>query len=130
MLDCVMCISNEGTFERGELSSGHWYTIDNITLKMSSGKRLKRYAVCLDGRWKSNQQMSLKEAREEVERLKRDFSTEKFKPIPIAEMRKLAKEVGTEQAYNILLIGGYGFIEGTCKDYDDLLKEFESGFKA
>mgnify|MGYP007057696119 CR=1 FL=1 len=45
--------------------------------------------------------------------------TKPFKPIPIAEMRNVAKEQGFEQAYNILLIGGYGFIEGTVKDYDE-----------
>ena len=127
MLDCIMCITNEGILERFSLDGGHWCTIDRITLKMSSGKRLKRYAVCVDGHWKSNQQMSLKEARAEVELLKDDYSVKKFKPLTIDEMRRVAKEKGAEQAYNILLIGGYGFIEGTCKDYDELLKEFERG---
>ena len=127
MLDCIMCISNTGTFERGQLGKCHWYTIDNIVLKMASGKRLKRYAVCVDGRWKSDQQMTLREAREEVEKLKLDYSIPKFKPLTIAEMRQFAKEKVAEQAYNLLLLGGYGFIEGTCKDYDELLKEFESG---
>lgn len=55
--------------------------------------------------------------------------TKPFKPIPIAEMRKVAKEQGFEQAYNILLIGGYGFIEGTVKDYDELLEEFRKGME-
>lgn len=122
-----MCITNEGTHERGELSKGHWYTIDDITLKMSDGRRLKRYAVCVDGRWESNQQMTLREARAEVERLKHEYSVPQFTPLSIAEMREIAAEKGAEQAYNLLLIGGYGFIEGTCKDYDELLKEFERG---
>ena len=75
-LCCIMCISNDGILERHELGNGHWCTIDKITLKLSDGRRLRRYAVCENGRWKSNQQMTLREARSEVERLKqedRDF---------------------------------------------------------
>ena len=128
MIDCVMCITNEGTFKRFYLGNGHWCTIDNITLKMRSGRRLKRYAVCLDGHWCSDQYMNLKEARVKVGQLKEDFSMKPFKPLTIDQMREFAKQKGAEQAYNILLLGGYGFIEGTCKDYNDLLKEFERGF--
>lgn len=70
MLDCIMCITNEGKFESGKIDGRTWYTIDRITVKMLSGKRLRRYAVCVNGTWKSNQQMSLREAREEVQRMK------------------------------------------------------------
>lgn len=70
MLDCVMCITNEGILEKGKIDGSTWYTIDRITVKMASGKRFKRYAVCVNGRWKSEQQMSLHEARAEVQRLK------------------------------------------------------------
>ena len=75
---CIMCITNEGTFEKGRISNSEWYTIDNITLKMSDGKRLKRYAVCVNGRWKSNQQMTLREAREEVARLKEEAQAAQY----------------------------------------------------
>ena len=130
MLRCVMCITNNGTFERFDLGNGHRCTIDNITVKMSDGTRLKRYAVCLDGRWHSNQQLTLREARRMVEQHKQDFSKPVFKPIPIEEMRQIAREKGAEQAYNLLLLGGYGFIEGTCKDYDNLLAEFKRGIES
>ena len=75
---CVMCITNEGTFEKGRISDSQWYTIDNITLKMSDGRRLKRYAVCVNGRWNSNLQMSLREARAEVARLKEEARAAKY----------------------------------------------------
>lgn len=78
MLRCIMSITNEGTFERGKLPDGRLYTIDNITLKMSDGKRLKRYAVCLNWCWKTNQIMSLREAREEVQRLKDEAEQAKY----------------------------------------------------
>ena len=78
MLDCIMCISNTGILERGWIGDGHWYTIDNIVLKMKSGKRLKRYAVCVDGCWKSNQQMTLREARAEVSRLQEETRAAKY----------------------------------------------------
>ena len=129
MLSCVMCVTNAGHLESGKLSKDHWYTIDNIIVKMSDGRRLKRYAVCVDGKWKSNQRMTLREARETVESLKRDYSRPAFTPLTIAQMREIAKKNGAEQAYNLLLLGGYGFIEGTCKDYDDLLNEFKMGME-
>ena len=66
----IMCITNNGILERGWLDGGNWYTIDNITVKMSNGKRLKRYAVCENGTWKSNQTMTLREARTVVEELR------------------------------------------------------------
>ena len=78
MLDCVMCITNEGHFERGWISGGTWYTIDRITVKMASGKRFKRYAVCVNGTWKTNQQMTLREARAEVKRLKDEAESAKY----------------------------------------------------
>lgn len=68
----VICITNEGIFEKGKLDEKSWYTIDRVTLKTSDGKRLTRYAVCVNGRWNSNQQMTLREARAEVERLKQE----------------------------------------------------------
>ena len=129
MLRCIMCVTNEGTFERGRLDAKHWYNIDRITLKMSDGKRLRRYAVGVDGSWNSSHQMTLREAREKVESLKHDYSRPVFTPLTVAQMREIAKAQGAEQAYNLLLLGGYGFIEGTCKDYDDLLKEFETDMK-
>lgn len=129
MLEAVICISNVGSIERGTLGSNTPYSIDKVIVKMSSGRRLTRYAVCVNHTWESNQQMTLKEAREAVARLRDDFEIRPFKPIPIAEMRKVAKEQGYEQAYNILLIGGYGFIEGTVKDYDELLEEFRKGME-
>ena len=64
-----------------------------------------------------------------VEQLKHDYSRPVFKPLSIDSIRKYAKDNGAEQAYNLLLLGGYGFIEGTCRDYDELLKEFERGSK-
>ncbi|MBR2681342.1 MAG: hypothetical protein IKE23_11450 [Exiguobacterium sp.] len=78
MLRCIMSITNEGRFERGTLADGRWYSIDNITLKMSDGKRLKRYAVCVNGRWNSNQTMTLREARAEVQRFKDEAEQAKY----------------------------------------------------
>ena len=72
MLDCIMCITNKGTLERGRISGATWYTIDLIELKMRSGKRLTRYAVCVNGTWKTNQQMTKREARAEVQRMKEE----------------------------------------------------------
>ena len=78
MLDCVMCITNKGVFERGRISDGAWYTIDLIELKTRFGRRLTRYAVCVNGRWKSDQQMTLREARAEVQRLKGEAEQAKY----------------------------------------------------
>ena len=78
MLDCIMCITNEGHLERGMIDGVTWYTMDIITVKMASGKRFRRYAVCVNGRWKSNQQMTLREARAEVQRLKDEAEQAKY----------------------------------------------------
>ena len=51
----------------------------------------------------------------------------KMKPLTADELREEAKAHGAEQAYNILLLGGYDAFEGTKAEYDELLKEFESG---
>lgn len=72
MLDCIMCISNVGSIEKGRISDAAWYTIDKVIVKMASGKRLTRYAVCVNGCWKSNQQMTMREARDMVSRLKKE----------------------------------------------------------
>ena len=72
MLDCIMCISNVGSIERGKIAGRSLYSIDKVILKMASGKRLTRYAVCINGCWNSNQQMTLREARDMVSRLKKD----------------------------------------------------------
>ena len=122
-----MCITNEGVLERGTLDKTHWYTLDRITLKMSDGSRLKRYAVCVNGTWHSNQQMTLREARAHIEQLKHDYSRPVFKPITADGMREYAKQHGNRAAHDLLLLGGYGCLEGTCRDYDELLKEFQSG---
>ena len=53
----------------------HHFTIDRIICKTVDGKRLTRYAVCVDGVWHSNQRMTLREAREHVEQLRADFLT-------------------------------------------------------
>lgn len=78
MLDCIMCITNEGHLERGMIDGGTWYTIDIITVKMASGKRFRRYAVCINGTWKTNQQMTLREAREEIQRMKDEAEQAKY----------------------------------------------------
>ena len=78
MIDCIMCISNKGILERGKISDAAWYTIDLIELKMASGKRLTRYAVCVNGTWKTNQQMSKRDARAEVQRLKDEAEQAKY----------------------------------------------------
>ena len=126
-VQAVIGITNEGIHERFNLPHGHVVTIDRLTLKLTDGKRLRRYAVCVDGRWRSapDNELTLREARERVEQIKHDYSRPTFKPLTIDEMRQIAEDKGTEQAYNLLLLGGYGFIEGTCKDYDDLLAEFK-----
>lgn len=73
MVERVICLSNVGTIERGRISPESIYAIDKIIVKTASGKRYTRYAVCVDRCWKSNQQMTLREARAEVARLKDDF---------------------------------------------------------
>ena len=128
-VDGIVCITNEGIYESGQFDKDHWYTIDKITLKMSDGRRLRRYAVCENGCWKSSQYISLREAREYVDNLRREYRKPKFKPLTIAEMRQIEKEEGSEQAYNLLLLGGYGFIDATVKEYDELLEEFRRGFQ-
>ena len=122
-----MCITNEGILEKGKLDNRHWYTIDRITLKLSNGKRLKRYAVCVDGRWDSNQQMTLREARTFVEQVRREYNKPAFEPVTADAMREYARSHGNSSAHDLLLLGGYGFFAGTCKEYDELLKEFEGG---
>ena len=52
----------------------------------------------------------------------------KLKPLTAEELREEAKAHGAEEAYNILLLGGYGAFAGTKEEYDELLKEFESLF--
>ena len=125
MLDCVLGIGNDGTLEHGRFDDGIPWSIDIITLRMSSGKRLRRYAVCVDRCWKSGEYMPLREARQKVEDLRplhkrlRRFTAE--------ELRDYAKRNGNMAAHDLLLLGGYGFLEGSCMDYDELLKEFEGG---
>lgn len=70
MIDWVIGITNEGHIEKGRIDGRTWYTIDRLTLKTVSGKRLTRYAVCVNGTWHTNQRISLREARAEVQRLK------------------------------------------------------------
>ena len=129
MVEAIICITLSEAVDCGRFDDGVYWCIDKVIAKMSSGRRLTRYTVRVDYTWHTNKVLTLKEAREEVARLKAEHEIRPFKPIPIAEMRKVAAEQGFEQAYNILLIGGYGFIEGTVKDYDELLKEFERGMK-
>lgn len=52
----------------------------------------------------------------------------KLKPLTAEELREEAKAHGAKEAYNILLLGGYGVFAGTKEEYDELLKEFESLF--
>ena len=52
----------------------------------------------------------------------------KQKPMTADELRQEEKAHGAEFAYNILLLGGYDAFAGTKKEYDELLKEFESDF--
>lgn len=125
MIDCIMCVTNEGIFDSGWFEDGVIWSIDKITLKTSSGRRLRRYAVRVDGVWNSGDRMSLREARAKVERLRERHN--KFVPVTAEEMRQIAKERGAETAAGILLIGGYDFFAGTCREYDELLKELEGG---
>ena len=130
-VQACISVTNEGIYEWFYLPKGHVVTIDRLTLKMTDGKRVRRYAVCVDNCWRSarDNELTLRQARAKVEQIKHDYSRPAFKPLTIEEMRQVAREKGTEQAYNLLLLGGYGFIEGTCKDYDDLLEEFKSQIK-
>ena len=121
----IVGVTDEGIFESGKLSEKHGYSINRVTLKMSDGTRKTRYTVWMDGESFCEGWFNLRKAREIVKTLRRDF--EPFKPVSIAEMRNIAKEQGAQQAYNILLIGGYEFLDGTCDEYDELLKEFEKG---
>ena len=129
MLNCIMCITNEEIIERGRFDAHNWYTIDRITLKMSDGRRLRRYAVCVNGRWESNQHFTMREARARVKELRRDYGKPAFKPVTVDAMRQYAQEHGARSAHDLLLLGGYGFLEGTCREYDDLLEEFRRGFE-
>ena len=94
---------------------------------MSDGGRLRRYAVCVNGRWNSNQTMTMREAREYIEQLRQEYNKPAFEPVTVDAMRKYAKTHGAKSAHDLLLLGGYGFLAGTCKEYDELLKEFERG---
>ena len=127
MVIAPICFSNVGSIERGRISPESTYSIDKVIVKMSDGKRKTRYAVCVDHCWKSNQQMTLREAREHIAQLKHDYSRPNFKPITADGLREYAKQHGNRAAHDLLLLGGYGCLEGTCKDYDELLKEFERG---
>ena len=51
----------------------------------------------------------------------------RFRPFKAGELREYAKRHGNRAAHDLLLLGGYGSLEGTCRDYDELLKEFERG---
>lgn len=42
------------------------------------------------------------------------------------EIIEYGKENGFDQAYNILLLGGYDFFDGDCEEYDDLLQVLKS----
>lgn len=75
MLVAEIGISNVGSIERGRISPEITYTIDKVIVKMSNGKRFTRYAVCVNGRWKTNQRMSLREAHETVKQMRDDFIT-------------------------------------------------------
>ena len=125
MLDCVIGIGNDGTLERGRFEDGIAWSIDNITLKMASGKRLRRYAVCVDRCWKSNEYMNLREARAKVEHLRELHR--KRRPLQKDEVRDFAKAHGNTAARDLLLLGGYDSFAGTCREYDEFINELERG---
>ena len=52
----------------------------------------------------------------------------KIEKLTADELREEAKAHGADEAYNILLLGGYGVFAGTKEEYDELLKELESQF--
>ena len=71
--DAVICLSNVGIVERGRITPDDWYTIDKIIVKKANGKRYTRYAICINGRWQTNQKMTWREARTEVDSLKSNY---------------------------------------------------------
>ncbi len=71
-------VTNTGHIESGRIDSGKWYTVDRIIVKLSNGQRLTRYAVCVNGCWKTNQRMTLREARSEVARLREEAEQAKY----------------------------------------------------
>lgn len=125
MIDCIMCITNEGIFLGGRFQDGVTWTIDKITLRMTSGRRLRRYAVRVDGVWDSDDRMSLREARAKVERLRELHR--RFRPLQKADLLKYAEAHGNTAARDLLLLGGYASFAGSCREYDELLKELEGG---
>ena len=70
----VVGIYNMGAIESGRFSPVEWYTIDRIVLKTRDGRRVTRYAVCVNGCWKSSEQMTLREARERVAWIRNDIA--------------------------------------------------------
>lgn len=74
----ILCIGNDGVVERGKLSDGTLFTIDKITLKMSNGKRYRRYAVCVNGVWKSYEYMSWREALAKVRQMEKEAKEAQF----------------------------------------------------
>ena len=74
----IICIENVGSIERGTISPGKWYTIDKIILKTVDGKRKTRYAVCENGTWKTNQRLTLREARNRVAELHEEYIASKY----------------------------------------------------
>lgn len=78
MVNCVLCIGNDGVVERGKLSDGTLFTINKITLKMSDGKRRRRYAVCVNGVWKSHEYMSWREALAKVRQMEKEAREAKY----------------------------------------------------
>lgn len=78
MVVSAICLSNVGSVETGRIDRNKWYSIDKVIVKMSDGRRLTRYAVCVNGCWKSNQQMTKREARKEVQKLKEEAIAAKY----------------------------------------------------
>lgn len=127
MLRCVLSVTLAESVESGRFEDGCPYSINRLVLKLSDGGRLTRYAVCVNNCWKSSkdEEFTLHEARQKVEELRKLHK--RFRRFTVEDLRGYAKQHGNMAAHDLLLLGGYGCLEGTCRDYDELLKEFQSG---
>ena len=66
MVEAVISIGLGHCVERGVINDWMKYALYTVRLRMTSGKRYTRYAVVVNGCWKSNEYFTKKGARERV----------------------------------------------------------------
>lgn len=89
--DAIICVALGESVQHGEICPGRVnYSINKVTLKCADSRRLTRYAILLNGVWKSNEYYKWRETLLHL----RDLSKMFTRKMTLEEMRKLCIESG------------------------------------